>query len=164
MMKCLANWWRLAERDSSPFYSAGLIDNDLRSWRVTIIGPAESPYEGGLFPTRFDFPDNFPLMPPTVKFLCPMWHPNIRASDGSVCLSILHRPGIDPLNPEEEPGERWLPVHTLESIVVSVLVMLQEPNVSSPVNVKAARQLREDAGGYWRRVRQDAERSVGYCS
>jgi ubiquitin-conjugating enzyme E2 G1 len=163
MMKCLANWWKLAERDSSQFYSAGLIDGSLRSWRVTIIGAAESPYEGGLFPTRLDFPDDFPLAPPTLKFLCPMWHPNIRASDGDVCISILHRPGIDPMNPDEPASERWLPVHSLESIVVSVLALLHEPNLSSPVNVKAARQLREDEAGYWRRVRQEAERSVEYC-
>ena len=127
VMKYLANLWKRAERDSSPFYSAGLIEGNLQSWRVTIIGPAESPYEGGVFPTRLDFPEQFPLMPPTLKFLCPMWHPNIHPSDGSVCVSILHRPGVDPQNPEEAPSERWLPVHTLESIVVSVLSVLHEP-------------------------------------
>ena len=164
LLKVLANWWKRAERDCSPFYSAGLIDGNLRSWRVTIIGPAESPYAGGVFPTRLDFPDNFPLMPPTLRFLCPMWHPNVNPSDGSVCVSILHRPGIDPQNPDEPASERWLPVHTLESIVVSVLSVLHEPNVLSPVNVRAARQLKEDSREYWRRVRQDAERSVEYCS
>jgi ubiquitin-conjugating enzyme E2 G1 len=68
------------------------------------------------------------------------------------------------MNPDEPASERWLPVHSLESIVVSVLALLHEPNVSSPVNVRAARQLREDESGYWRRVRQEAERSVEYCS
>jgi ubiquitin-conjugating enzyme E2 G1 len=93
-----------------------------------------------------------------------MWHPNIRASDGQVCISSLHRPGIDPMNQDEPSSERLLPEHSLESIVVSVLALLHEPNLSSPVNVKAARQLREDGAGYWRRVRQAAERSVEYCS
>jgi ubiquitin-conjugating enzyme E2 G1 len=159
----LQNWWRRAEAESSPFYSAGLIDGNLQTWRVIIIGPSGSRYEGGLFPTRVDFPDNFPLMPPKVRFTCPMWHPNIDGRDGTVCLSILHAPGEDELNPEEPASERWLPVHTMESIVLSVLVMLSEPNVSSPLNVAAARQLREDVSGYWERVRENVERSVEYC-
>jgi ubiquitin-conjugating enzyme E2 G1 len=75
----------------------------------------------------------------------------------------LHSPGEDALNPEESASERWLPVHTMESIVLSVLVMLNEPNVGSPLNVAAARQLREDVSGYWERVRGNVERSVEYC-
>jgi ubiquitin-conjugating enzyme E2 G1 len=165
-LKCLENWWKRVEAEGSPFYSAGLIGDNLQAWRVVIIGPPGSPYEGGLFPTRVDFPDDFPLMPPKVRFLCPMWHPNIDGRDGTVCLSILHAPGVDELNPEESASERWLPVHTMESIVLSVLVMLvmlSDPNVSSPLNVEAARQLRNDVSGYWDRVGEDVERSVEYC-
>lgn len=37
-------------------------------------------------------------------------------SDGRLCISILHEPGEDQYG-YETSGERWLPVHTLESIV-----------------------------------------------
>lgn len=33
--------------------------------------------------------------------------------DGRVCISILHAPGYDPLNPQESAAERWSPVHTV---------------------------------------------------
>lgn len=36
------------------------------------------------------------------------------------------------------PQERWLPVHTVEIILVSVISMLADPNGDSPANVDAA--------------------------
>lgn len=57
--------------------------------------------------------------------------------DGSVCISILHEPGDDRWG-YEKPEERWLPVHTVETILVSVISMLADPNSDSPANVDAA--------------------------
>jgi len=34
--------------------------------------------------------------------------------------------------------ERWLPVHTVETILLSVISMLSDPNYDSPANVDAA--------------------------
>lgn len=36
--------------------------------------------------------------------------------NGEVCISILHPPGADQYG-FEDAGERWMPVHTVESIV-----------------------------------------------
>lgn len=71
-----------------------------------------------------------------MQFLTDMWHPNISPS-GSVCISILHEPGEDRFG-YERPEERWLPVHTVETIIMSVISMLAEPNPDSPANVDAA--------------------------
>ena len=56
---------------------------------------------------------------------------------GEVCISILHPPGDDAWG-YESASERWLPVHTVESILVSVISMLSSPNDESPANVDAA--------------------------
>lgn len=72
--------------------------------------------EGAFLRARMTFPSDYPLSPPELKFISKMWHPNIY-SDGRVCISILHPPGDDPLNPYESAAERWSPVHTVESIV-----------------------------------------------
>ena len=37
--------------------------------------------------------------------------------DGFVCISILHEPGDDKYG-YESASERWLPVHTVETIMV----------------------------------------------
>jgi ubiquitin-conjugating enzyme E2 G1 len=56
---------------------------------------------------------------------------------GEVCISILHPPGEDAWG-YEQASERWLPVHTVESILVSVISMLSSPNDESPANIDAA--------------------------
>lgn len=63
------------------------------------------------------------------------------ASNGDVCISILHEPGDDKYG-YEKAQERWLPVHTVETILLSVISMLADPNDESPANVDAAVSLR----------------------
>lgn len=95
-------------------------------------------------------------MPPKLQFISEMWHPNgiIAAAvfilikkflvylDGTVCISILHEPGEDQYG-YEKPEERWLPVHTVETIMLSVISMLSSPNSDSPANLEAAKEHRE---------------------
>ena len=57
--------------------------------------------------------------------------------NGDVCISILHEPGDDKYG-YEKAAERWLPVHTVETILLSVISMLADPNFESPANVDAA--------------------------
>ena len=59
------------------------------------------------------------------------------SKEGDVCISILHEPGEDKYG-YEKPEERWLPVHTVESILLSVISMIADPNDESPANVDAA--------------------------
>lgn len=54
-----------------------------------------------------------------------------------MCISILHEPGDDKFG-YEKASERWLPVHTVETILISVISMLADPNDESPANVDAA--------------------------
>jgi len=142
-------------------FSAGLVeDNNLYEWEVIIIGPSDTLYEGGIFKARLSFPDDFPLNPPKMRFLTQMWHPNIY-SDGGVCISILHPPGDDQYG-YEDSGERWLPVHTVESILMSVISLLSSdrPDTSSPANVDAAIEIRTNLEGYKKKVRRLVRRSA----
>eukprot|EP00958_Prasinococcus_capsulatus_P008242 scaffold790_cov387-Prasinococcus_capsulatus_cf.AAC.14 len=58
--------------------------------------------------------------------------------DGRVCISILHPAGDDP-NGYELASERWSPVHTVETILLSIISMLSSPNDESPANIDAAK-------------------------
>ncbi|KNZ77354.1 Ubiquitin-conjugating enzyme E2 G1 [Termitomyces sp. J132] len=138
-------------------FSAGLVDDDnLYEWEVLIIGPADTLYEGGFYKARLSFPPEFPLLPPKMRFITPMWHPNIYP-DGVVCISILHAPGDDQYG-YEDAGERWMPVHTLLSVIS--LLSSNTPNLDSPANVDAAKQVRTDLDGYRKKVRRLARRSA----
>lgn len=51
-------------------------EDDLFLWEALIQGPEGTPFEGGIFPAELKFPRDYPLMPPTMKFTCDIWHPN----------------------------------------------------------------------------------------
>lgn len=154
---------QLQELSKNPVegFSAGLVDdNNLLEWEVMIIGPPDTLYEGGFLKARLSFPSEFPLLPPKMRFITPMWHPNVYP-DGGVCISILHPPEEDQYG-YEEAGERWLPVHTVESILMSVISLLSSdtPNTDSPANVDAAKEVRSDPQGYKKKVRRLVRRSA----
>ncbi|KII84104.1 hypothetical protein PLICRDRAFT_168176 [Plicaturopsis crispa FD-325 SS-3] len=142
-------------------FSAGLVDDDnLYEWEILVIGPPDTMYEGGFFKARLTFPPEFPLLPPKMRFITPMWHPNIYP-DGLVCVSILHAPGDDQYG-YEDAGERWMPVHTVESILLSVISLLSsdKPNLDSPANIDAAKEVRTDFPTYKKKVRRLVRQSA----
>jgi len=147
-------------RDDQAGFSVGLVDDsDFFKWQVCFEGPADSLFEGGIFNATLTFPSDFPNSPPVMKFETEMWHPNIYP-DGRVCISILHPPGTDRFNDQETAEERWRPILGVESILVSVLSMLVDPNLTSPANVDAAVQMKNDPDAWKKRVRQLARKSV----
>lgn len=160
--KVLLKMYKETQQDPSPYFNCGLIENDPFRWRLIINGIDGTLYSGGLFPAELDFPDDFPLSPPKMHFQCPMWHPNIDKDSGEVCISILHKPGVDEFNEQESASERWNPIHTVESIVISVLSVLQSPNPESPLNVQANREYMHDIKKYNNNVIKTVRHSIDY--
>ncbi len=58
--------------------------------------------------------------------------------DGKVCISILHPPGEDKFNEFESADERWRPILGVDAILLSVISMLNDPNLESIANIDAA--------------------------
>uniref|UniRef100_A0A672RJI4 E2 ubiquitin-conjugating enzyme n=1 Tax=Sinocyclocheilus grahami TaxID=75366 RepID=A0A672RJI4_SINGR len=76
------------QRDPPAQCSAGPVGEDLFHWQATIMGPNDSPYQGGVFFLTIHFPTDYPFKPPKVAFTTKIYHPNIN-SNGSICLDIL---------------------------------------------------------------------------
>lgn len=141
---------RELNRKGTEGFSAGLIDDDnLFKWEVTIFGPPDTFYEGGFFKAHLTFPLEYPQKPPKMTFTSDIWHPNVH-KNGEVCISILHEPGEDKFG-YEAASERWLPIHTVESILISVISMITDPNDESPANVDAAKEWRNDYTGSFKK-------------
>ena len=118
-------------------FLVNLNDNNLYLWDVAIFGPPETIYEGGYFKAQMTFPTNYPYSPPTLRFIDNFWHPNVY-ENGQICISILHPSNDDPTS-GELPSERWNPAQNVRTILLSVISLLNEPNINSPANVDASK-------------------------
>ena len=59
----------------------------------------------------------------------------------------------------ESAGERWSPAQRVESVLISIISLLDDAECSSPANVDAGVMLRKDFPGYKKRVQADVEKS-----
>jgi ubiquitin-protein ligase len=129
--KRLASELKQITKDPNYFYSLLPDENNFLIWKFILIGPQETLYEGGIFDGQIIFPTEYPIKPPVVKFNN-IIHPNIHQT-GEVCISILHS-GSDQYGYEKD-YERWNPSHGIDSIMMSIISMLSEPNFESPANI-----------------------------
>jgi ubiquitin-conjugating enzyme E2 G1 len=139
------------QNDSICGFSVGLIHDDLYRWRVTLLGPPKTAYESGAFPLLIEFPIDFPTSPPSIRFLCPMYHPNVRDS-GEVCISIL-------MPADQADGDCWLPARTVASVLIFLISLLSDPNCEAPENIDTTRTYVMDKVEYARKVQRTIEQT-----
>lgn len=60
---------------------------------------------------------------------------------------------------QETAAERWRPILGVESIILSVISMLSDPNDDSPANIDAAVMWRNDKAAFKKKVRDCVRRS-----
>ncbi|KAF2036776.1 ubiquitin-conjugating enzyme E2 15 [Setomelanomma holmii] len=141
--------------------SCGLVENNVFEWEVMLMIDDDTKfYGGGFFRARLTFPHEYPLLPPKMRFETPIFHPNIY-QNGEVCISILHPPEEDKYG-YESAAERWSPVQTPETILLSVISMLSSPNDESPANVEAASLWRDNTPEFKKRVRKCVRDSLEF--
>ena len=98
--------------------SAGPSGADMFHWQATIMGPSDSPYQGGIFSLDIRFPTDYPFKPPKCIFTTKIYHPNIN-SNGSICLDILK--------------DQWSPALTIGKVLLSISSLLTDPNPDDPL-------------------------------
>merc|ERR1712203_919799 len=81
--------------EPAPGISASPMEENLRYFNVMILGPAQSPYEGGVFKLELFLPEEYPMAAPKVRFLTKIYHPNIDKL-GRICLDILKDKCLQP--------------------------------------------------------------------
>ena len=86
--------------------------------QATILGPTDSPFEGGVFFLNIHFPTDYPFKPPKFAFTTRIYHPNIN-SNGAICLDILR--------------SQWSPALTVAKVLLSICSLLCDPNPDDPL-------------------------------
>ncbi|KAF1962756.1 ubiquitin-conjugating enzyme E2 N, partial [Byssothecium circinans] len=116
-------------KEPVPGISATPHDDNLRYFDVTIDGPTQSPYEGGVFKLELFLPDDYPMTPPKVRFLTKIYHPNIDRL-GRICLDVLKG--------------NWSPALQIRTILLSIQALLGAPNPDDPLANDVAQAWKED--------------------
>lgn len=132
-------------KDPNYFYSIEPDENNFLKWNILLIGPSETIFEGAQIKCILEFSKEYPIKPPVFKFIDILFHPNIYP-DGNVCISILHE-GED-IYEYESLSERWNPSHSVESIIMSIISILNNPNFESPANIDASKLWQHDFNAY----------------
>ncbi|KAM9123745.1 NEDD8-conjugating enzyme UBE2F isoform 1-T2 [Pangshura tecta] len=103
--------------------------NKLHYFQLTVT-PDEGYYQGGKFQFEIEVPDAYNMVPPKVKCLTRVWHPNITET-GEICLSLLREHSID--------GTGWAPTRTLKDVVWGLNSLFTDLlNFDDPLNIEAA--------------------------
>jgi len=111
---------------------------DPHSLTALIAGPINSAYSGGVFRLQVHLPADYPMSPPSMKFLTRIWHPNI-SMDGTICLDTLQL--------------QWSPMLTLERTLLSVVALLTDPNPDHGLNSDALMLYRANQRAFDAKVR-----------
>lgn len=104
-------------------------EDNLRYFDVRIDGPAETPYEGGVFKLELFLPQEYPMEPPRVRFLTKIYHPNIDRV-GRICLDVLQK--------------NWSCAQQMRTILLSIQALLASPNPFDPLANDVAQEWREN--------------------
>ena len=127
------------QKDTPVNCSAGPCNNDLLNWEATIIGPTETPYEGGIFKLKILFPADYPFKPPKITFETRIYHPNINGT-GGICLDILK----DQLSPSLN----------ITKVLLSICSLLDEPNPDDPLMPEIAQLFKSNKAEFTRIARE----------
>ena len=129
--------------------TVGLFDeNDVTKWRVSLLGPKDTSYRGGLFYLSINFPNDYPVKPPEVCFITPIYHVNVNPkaptfpgaeSLGHVCISTLNW---------------WKQEYTMREVLTNIFALFYLGNPDSPYGLDRAEEFRNNRVLYEEKIKK----------
>ncbi|XP_022705322.1 ubiquitin-conjugating enzyme E2 Q2-like [Varroa jacobsoni] len=135
LMKELRDIQKIVGSQKYPAFTVELMDSNLFEWYVRLhqVDPesalARDMLELGVpcVEMCFEFPDNFPFLPPFVRVLSPHIEKGFVMEGGAICLELLTPAG-------------WASAYTVEAIIVQVTAALSKGQARINVQPKASKQ------------------------
>ncbi|VDN14310.1 unnamed protein product, partial [Dibothriocephalus latus] len=84
-----------------------------------LLTPNEGPYAHAMFTLEISASQDYPRTPPYIRLLTPIFHPNICAYGGQICMSML---------------DDWNSCYSFLDLIKAVLFLLANPNFDSANN------------------------------
>lgn len=120
--------------------SITLVGDALTNWNATIIGPQDTPYEGGKFVVNIDFADNYPFKAPKVLFKTKIFHPNVKQDTGEICAAAIEN--------------AWVPTLNAKFVIESIITLFKSPNLETPLEPEIAQLYSKDYSAFKGKARE----------
>ena len=132
--------FKIIQNEKSEHFSVSPNEDDIFQWKGYILPPNDSLYFGLILPFEIKFPSDYPNKPPLFQFQPnSIFHPNVY-ENGNICLDVL--------------SNKWSKLHNVNSIILTLILLLKEPNPDSPANNKAAQLFLDDPKKFKQTVRE----------
>jgi ubiquitin-protein ligase len=124
-------------------YSVRVVENNIAKWNVVLLGPTQTTWDGAVLHLTIEFPLQYPISAPDVRFTGVIpFHPNVYGN-GKICLDLLQH--------------NWSAAYGIDGVMTALQALLQSPNSASPANSVAAELFEKNNAEYRRRVRKCVE-------
>ena len=114
-------------------------EGDLFHWNISLLGPQDTPYGGGLFFLTADFPSNFPNSRPEVRFTNKMYHLNVSPDNGHICINTLNN---------------WKKETRMTTVISDIFALFYAQNPDSPYDGVMANEYRNNRPEFDRKARE----------
>ncbi|XP_040038711.2 uncharacterized protein LOC120822836 [Gasterosteus aculeatus] len=131
--------------DPHPYFSIFPSESDFTFWKILMEGPPDTPYEKGTFELFCQFGSDYPVKPPLVRFITPVYHCNIN-SVGRICHNIFDR--------------NYNAQITVRNILNAVYGLLIIPEPEDPLDSILAEEFLTSRGKYEEEARKHTEETA----
>ena len=107
---------------------------DLFTVKVVMMGPLDSPFQGGAFNVCFRFPPDYPFRPPDVTLETPVYHPNVGANGKTFWDAAV--------------DDGWSPATQMSHILLQLQCNMKEPDLNCPISLDVAHVYASDRARY----------------
>ncbi|KAM6998376.1 ubiquitin-conjugating enzyme E2 T [Passerculus sandwichensis] len=125
-------------------------NGQLDDLRAQILGGVDTPYEKGIFNLEIIVPERYPFEPPKIRFLTPIYHPNIDSA-GRICLDVLKLP----------PKGAWRPSLNISTLLTSIQLLMAEPNPDDPLMANISSEYKYNKQLFLLNAREWTEKYAG---
>jgi len=120
-------------------------ESDPLFWKIIMIGPTGSPYDGYTFVLSMQFPNDYPFKPPKVRFITPIYHCNV-SKTGTICHSVL--------------SHNYSPAITAKEIMIHISNLLIEPNIDDQIENSVAQDYYVDRALYYKKLEENCKKDA----
>ena len=134
------------------------MENNYFVWRVTLKGPENTPYQGGIFTIRITFPNNYPKAGPEFRFLNQIYHLNVDFTDqtklGHICLNFLNEWTSTGRVVEK-------PCYGVKQALIDIFCLFYNQNIDSAYSPKMAQEYQNNRNQFNSRAKEYTQKYAG---